>query len=147
MKERGYNAWGIERDEQARILGRDVYGLDPSHILIGDCLDRLAELPQFDVVSCLSLLHHYVWGLERADAEDIMAALSRVTRHVLFVDTGEAHEKWLRKSLPDWTPEHIQRWLTRKGDFDQVIPLGVDHDDTAMFAGNYGRTLFACIRE
>jgi len=146
MKQRGFDAWGIERDEQARLLGKSVYGLDPAHILIGDCVDRLGELPQFDVVSCLSLLHHFVWGQETAGPEVVMEALSRVTRRVLFVDTGEGHEKWLRKSLAEWTPEFIQQWLMRHGDFDRVVPLGVDHDDTGQFAGNYGRTLFACIR-
>jgi SAM-dependent methyltransferase len=146
MQERGYDAWGIERDDEARLLGSSVYGLDPSHVLIGDCVDLLAELPQFDVVSCLSLLHHFVWGPETAKPEDVIEALSRVTRRVLFVDTGEAHEKWLRKPLAGWTPEFIQQWLTRYGDFDRVVPLGVDHDGTGRFAGNYGRTLFACIR-
>ena len=147
MTDRGFDGWGIERDREARRLGRAVYGLDPVHVLIGDCTELLDEAEPFDVVSCMSLLHHFVSGRESCSAEQLMARLSRVTRRVLFVDTGEGHEKWLRRALPGWTPEYVGEWLTRHGDFDRVVALGTDHDDRGRFAGNYGRTLFACIRD
>jgi hypothetical protein len=147
MTEHGLDGRGIERDRQAPLLGRAVYGLDPSRIVIGDCVTLLEEAPTYDVVSCLSLLHHFVSGRESCSAEQLMALLSRVTRRVLFVDTGEGHEKWLRRRIPGWTPEYVETWLARHGDFDRVVPLGTDHDDKGRFAGNYGRTLFACIRD
>jgi len=64
---------------------------------------------------------------------------------VLFFDTGEEHEAWMRGKLPGWTPEFVARWLRENTTFDEIVPLGRD-EDVATFPGNYGRTLFACVR-
>ena len=63
----------------------------------------------------------------------------------MFFDTGEAHEAWIGRNLPEWTPEYIAKWLEAAG-FDEVVALGLDRDDNASHEGNYGRTLFACVR-
>jgi hypothetical protein len=72
--------------------------------------------------------------------------LAAVTRRVLFFDTGEAHEVWTQPHLGEWTPANIASWLTSHPAFDEVVSLGTDSDGVGRFAGNYGRTLFACVR-
>ena len=47
--------------------------------------------------------------------------------------------------LPGWNPDFIERWLRENTTFDEIVRLGTD-EDVVTFPGNYGRTLFACIR-
>ena len=77
--------------------------------------------------------------------EEFRDRLADVTGRVLFFDTGQAHEAWIGADIAQWTPDFIGKWL-RAGGFDEVIALGTDHDDQPPHQGNYGRTLFACVR-
>jgi hypothetical protein len=74
-----------------------------------------------------------------------MWQLSSSTKSVLFFDTGEAHESWMRNVLPDWTPQFIANWILENSDFTEVIPLGIDGDNRPPYEENYGRTLFAAL--
>jgi hypothetical protein len=94
----------------------------------------------------MSVMHHFALGSGSCDADEFLDRLAAVTRRVLFFETGEAHETWLRRDIPDWTRENIHAWLRAHPAFDEVLPLGADGDGVGPFAGNYGRTLFACIR-
>ena len=40
----------------------------------------------------------------------------------------------------------VHRKVARGGRVDEVVALGIDRDDKAPYEGNYGRTLFACVR-
>jgi hypothetical protein len=63
MRDLGYVANGMERDPLAIPLGQAVYGLDPSAVLAGDCVELLRSADRtWSVVSCFSLLHHFVLG-------------------------------------------------------------------------------------
>jgi hypothetical protein len=146
MQQLGFDAHGIELDARAPRLAESLYGVPADHIHVGDCAETLRTYPPADVVSCLSVMHHFALGRGSCNADEFLDRLAAVTRRVLFFDTGESHEVWLRRQLPDWTAESIQAWLAAHPAFGEVVPLGTDNDDTGRFAGNYGRTLFACVR-
>jgi SAM-dependent methyltransferase len=143
----GFAARGIEADPLALELGQLAYGLDPGQIEIGDCVELLADATRTaDVVSCFSLLHHFVMGRGTASPEALIARLDARTREVLFLDTGQAHESWFRFTLPQWTPDHIAGWIRAHSSFTRVEAIGVDGDGAGRFRGKFGRTLFACTR-
>lgn len=152
MAERGYAAQGVERDPLAPRLGAGVYGLDPGRVTVGDAVEFLRaareEGRRFDVVSCFSLLHHFVLGRGGGtSAEELTQLLDSVTGRVMFLDTGQEHEAWFARTLRGWDATHIARFLTTHTTFDEVIDLGPDEDAVAPYADNYGRHLFACVRK
>lgn len=147
MGRAGFDARGIERDPRGPTVGQHAYGLDPDRIAVGDCIPLLDALEdRVDVVSCFSLLHHFVLGRGTAPPERLIELLDRVTARVLFLDTGQAHEAWFADQLPEWDADHVRRWLERHTTFDAVVPLGPDDDRRPPFEANYGRMLFACVR-
>lgn len=147
MARAGYLAEGIERDPLALELGQAAYGLDPARIRIGDAVEVLAEgTRQWDVVSCLSLLHHFALGRGTIDAPTFLRLLDDATGRVLFLDTGQSHEEWLGSKLSGWQTEDIRRFLEQESSFDSVHDLGPDEDAEGPYVHNYGRHLFACVR-
>lgn len=147
MGELGFDAEGMERDPLGATLGRLVYGVDPSQIRIGDAVDLLRSTREtWDVVSCFSLLHHFVLGRGSCDEVELVRLLDRATGRILFLDTGQEHERWFRSSLRGWNPDHIRAFLMEHTTFDQVLDLGPDRDAVGPYADNYGRHLFACVR-
>jgi hypothetical protein len=143
----GFDAAGVELDPRAPELASWVYGLEPDRITTGEASAFLATLgTTYDVVSCFSVLHHFVLGRGPCSAEELIRLLDRATGQVLFFDTGEAHEAWFAEVLPEWDPDHIEKWLRANTTFADVIRLGVDDDARGPYAANYGRTLFACVR-
>ncbi|WP_028650561.1 hypothetical protein [Nocardioides halotolerans] len=147
MGARGLDAYGVERDPLAPTLGHGVYGLDPERITVSDAVDFLAGSDaRWDVVSCLSLLHHFALGRGSVDAAQFAKLLDQATGKVLFLDTGQAHETWFEAKLPEWTTEGTRAFLEVNTSFDEIIDLGPDEDDVPPYQGNYGRHLFACIR-
>jgi hypothetical protein len=146
MQRIGFAARGHELDPRAPKLAHALYRLDPDHIHVGDCASELPRLGRFDVVSCLSVMHHFALGRGSCTADEFLDRLAGATARVLFFDTGEAHETWLARELPEWTVPNIHEWLAGHPAFAEVVRLGVDGDDAPPFEGNYGRTLFACVR-
>jgi protoporphyrinogen oxidase len=147
MQARGFDARGIEQDPLSRTLAPLVYQLDPARLSIGDAVDLLrVQTSTADVVSCFSMLHHFVLGRSSCSAEELISLLDKVTGDVLFLDTGQSHESWFRLVLPEWNTQFIQNWILEHTSFTSVRALGADHDDVAPFEGKYGRTLFACTR-
>lgn len=145
---RGFEASGVELDPRTPRLAAAAYGIDPRQLHVGDAVQFLAAADRsWDVVSCFSLLHHFALGRASVGPEELVRLLDRVTARVLFVDTGQAHEDWFRGSLPEWDTAYVGRFLATHGTFDDVIDLGPDHDDVPPYAGNYGRHMFACIRD
>lgn len=147
FKDHGYHVLGLDRDATAIKLGQLLYDLEESdfaHIHLEDFLSTTENT--FDITLCLSILHHYAIGKENASPEDIVAGLSRITRGVLFIDTGQCHEQWFHRTLPEWSTDFIRSFLLKHGKFDTVMVLGEDSDDTGKFAANYSRTFFACVK-
>ena len=111
MSERGFSGNGIERDPLAPRLGAAVYGLDPTRISVGDAVGFLRAAADdgrtWDVVSCFSLLHHFVLGRGSTSAEDLVRLLDAATGRVLFLDTGQEHEAWFARSLAGWDADRV----------------------------------------
>lgn len=144
----GHRAEGVERDRLAPTLGATIYGLDAQQVITADAVDYLCATERtWDVVSCFSLLHHFALGRGAVDAASLVRLLDKVTGSVLFLDTGQAHERWFSHSLAGWDTASIMSFLQRESSFDRIVDLGPDHDDRPPYAGNYGRHLFACVRE
>ncbi|GAT68110.1 parB-like nuclease domain protein [Planomonospora sphaerica] len=144
----GMDAHGVERDPLAVPLGQAVYGLPAGAIETGDCVEILGTADRtWDVVSCFSLLHHFVLGRASVGPEDLLRLLDRVTGRVLFLDTGQENEAWFRTSLAGWNPSMIADFLRRNTTFSKIVDLGPDDDAVPPYADNYRRHLFACVRE
>lgn len=144
----GFDAHGIERDPLAVPLGQAVYGLADGAIRTGDAVELLRETDRtWDVVSCFSLLHHFVLGRASVGPEQLVKLLDQVTGSVLFLDTGQEDEEWFRESLAGWNPATIAGFLKANTSFTRIVDLGPDADAVPPYEGNYGRHLFACVRE
>jgi hypothetical protein len=141
---------GGEVDWAACEIGKHVYGLREGQVTRSEVVRFLRSLAQpFDIVSCLSILHHFIIGLPyRASIspEEMLRLVDEHTGKVLFFDMGEEHEQWFRESLRGWSPDHIEQWLRDNTSFKSFYRLGTDDDAAATGGANYGRTLFACMR-
>lgn len=148
LGELGFRAEGVERDPLGQQVAAMAYGVPTERVVVGDAVDFLrATTRRWDVVSCFSLLHHFVLGRGSADAAELVRLLDRVTGRVLFLDTGQEHEAWFARSLAGWDAARVAQFLTEHGSFDRVIDLGPDQDAVGPYAQNYGRHLFACVKD
>lgn len=146
MGRAGFDARGVERDPLGPVLGKAVYGLDPARVTTGDAVDFLRAGQRHDVVSCLSLLHHFALGRGVVSAEEFVRLLDGATGRVLFLDTGQQHEQWFENSLSEWDTDYVRKFLLANSTFDDVIDLGPDIDAVVPYEKNYGRHFFACVR-
>jgi hypothetical protein len=147
MIDLGFDGYGVELDVPAAFVGTRTYGLDPSRIVLEELGHFLRQGRQFDVVSCLSVLHWYARPPSTTSPEEFVRLLGQTTRRVLFLETGGAHEDWHRGRLAAWTDDYVEELLRRYGSFPHVHRLGKDGDGVGAFEGSYNRTLFACCRE
>ncbi len=147
LAKHGYETNGMERDPLAVPLGKAAYGLPDGAIQVGDCVELLRSAGRtWDVVSCFSLLHHFVLGRGSVNEVELVKLLDSVTGRVLFLDTGQDHEEWFAESLKGWDTEHVAAFLREHTTFDEIIDLGPDVDAVPPHDRNYGRHLFACVR-
>ena len=143
----GYDAYGVERDNCAIDTGKICYSLPDKRILRRELVSFLLDQDRkYDVVSCFSVLHHFALGRGTVSDHTFMGLLDKVTKHILFLDTGQSTEAWFHETLAGWDPQFIQRWILKHSSFDKVTPLGIDADRRWPYGRNYGRTLFACTR-
>lgn len=148
MEKAGFASEGVERDPIAAQVGTLAYGLDPARVRRQDCASFLRNAGRrYDVVSCLSLLHHYLLYRWNVTAEEMLRLLDSVTGRVLFFEMGESHEAFFAGRLNGWNADRIEEWLRANTSFRRIVRLGVDEDAVAPFHESYGRTLFACVRE
>lgn len=150
MQDIGFNSFGMERDPFGMQVGFKVYDVNVKQIIHSDIILGLEKeqhsRKKYDVVSCLSVLHHFVLGKSSMSAEFFIKLLDSVTDQILFLDTGEEHEAAFNGKLNGWNIEFIQKWITEHSTFSKVICLGKDQDRKKPFEGYYNRTLFACLR-
>ena len=147
MGKAGFDANGMERDPLAVPLGHAAYSLPEGRVQTGDAVELLGAADRaWDVVSCFSLLHHFVLGRGSVGPEALLKLLDEAAGKVLFLDTGQENEAWFRTSLAGWNPEMVGDFLRKHTTFDEVIDLGPDEDAQSPYADNYGRHLFACVR-
>jgi hypothetical protein len=146
FRDAGFTAAGVDRDPVALHVGTCVFGLGEElksariETFLRDNRER------YDVVLFLSILHHYALGKEVASLEFVLSRLDSITRDVLFIDSGEAHEEWYRDTLPEWTAEHLRAVILQHTSFTSVVILGTDRDSREPYHENYGRSLLACTR-
>ena len=143
----GWQAHGVESDPSAIRMGRIAYGLSGDRTTHSTIQAFLHESDRkFDVVLCLSILHHFLMNPRTCRAEDLLRQVDAITGSVLFFDIGQNHEEWFKDRLPEWDDTHIVNWIKQNTTFTEVIKLGVDSDDVGPYRTNYRRSLFACIR-
>jgi 2-polyprenyl-3-methyl-5-hydroxy-6-metoxy-1,4-benzoquinol methylase len=148
MRRRGFQAFGVDRDTAAVSVGRLAYGLDATANQITDVITFLDKKEKrYDVVSCFSILHHFVRGHMRCSAAEFIRKVDAATGTVLFLDTGEGHEDWFKESLAGWGGEFVQKWLKENTSFSRIEILGTDADNVSPYEKQYQRHLFACSRE
>lgn len=147
FSKRGSTAIGVDADPAALKVGRTAYGLRPEQTVHGDLRTYLSSCGRtWDVVLLLSVLHHFVLRPNGGSAGDLLGEVDRITGSCLFVDTGQAHERWWRGALPRWDDDFIVEFIRRHTSFSRVVRLGADVDHAGPYRGNYRRTLFACVR-
>lgn len=147
MGDLGFAAYGTDRDPSAALIGRMVYGIEESRITVEDLVHFLRRQNEaYDVVSNMSVVHHYAMGGQGVGPAEVVSLLAKLTKRVLFFETGEEHERWYRGSLDGWNADYIESWLRQHTSFTHIERLGRDEDAVPPFEGNYGRMLFACWR-
>ena len=148
MQRRGFQAFGIDRDTAALSVGRLAYGLNSAANQITDVITFLDQKEHgYDIVSCFSILHHFVRGHMRCSAADFIRKVDAATGKVLFLDAGESHEDWFKEALAGWDAEFIRQWIKDHTSFSRVEILGTDSDNVNPYEKQYRRHLFACSRE
>ena len=144
----GFTVKGIERDFIAYKIGCVADVTLEAKIEVMDFIKYLSQSnEEYDIISCLSVLHHQINGREAGDAVNSIRLIDQHTKKVLFFEMGEESENWFRKSLNGWNPESIAKWVLENTSFTKSYALGTDSDGINKFNGNFGRTLFAFTRE
>jgi len=147
MEEIGYESYGLERDHIAISVGKRMYGIKQGQIINSNIESFLAKTSKtYDVVSFLSVLHHFELSQDSLCPEDVIAKIDQITNKVLFFETGQSHEKDFSESLSKWTDDYIINWIKKNTTFRNIVDIGRDDDCVHPFENYYNRTLFACLR-
>jgi hypothetical protein len=72
--------------------------------------------------------------------------VAKITAKVLFLDTGQEHERQFGGGFRGWNPDFIEKWVLEHTDFVRAYRLGPDEDARFPHAHDYGRMLFAFVR-
>ena len=146
MKELGYDSKGIDIDQSSIQVAHEINGLT-LEIQKGDIIKYLENTEdRFDVVSCMSLIHHFVMGRIDYPYVNIIKGLDKVTKKVLFIDTGQNHEKQYKGELDLWDDAYIINQILENTSFKNYEILGKDSDNTGTNTGKNGRSFFAFTR-
>jgi hypothetical protein len=91
-------------------------------------LSYVERMPCYDVILCLSVMHHIILAEGMNFAAEIGKGLARKTRHVMFYEMGQSNE-----TKTDWSPRlprmepdpetWISQWLKQCG-FARVRTIG-----------------------
>lgn len=147
MAEKGMTSYGIDTCPNSIMLGQICYQL-PKERLLCLSVENFFELNEekYEVVSLLSVLHHFLLNKGTITAEELIKGVDQLTGRVLFLDSGQNHEEWFKETLPDWNEQTMVQWLKDKTSFDEVVVLGKDEDNVGVYTPNYQRSFIACIR-
>ena len=147
FKKKGGSVKGVDIDKSSVMIGKIINGFNKDEIIQCDMMEFLDNAEeQYHIVSCLSILHHFVMDYINHSHIALLNNLNKITKKVLFIDTGQAHEKQYAGKLDDWTDEYIIDIIKNNTDFKDVIPLGSDSDNMENQFKNNSRTLFACVK-
>jgi len=124
---RGCCVVGVDSNPTALKIGQIAYGLKTEQLIYRELLAYLAECDRkFEVVLLLSIRQDFLPESDFGSAKEVLERVDPVTRSVLFLDTGQSHERWFRHSLPEWDNSLIMRFIQENTSFNHVISLGVD---------------------
>lgn len=148
MQSLGMKVYGVDDCANSIMLAQICYKI-PKGRLLGLSIENFFELNEerYDVVSLLSVLHHFLLKRGTISAEELIRKVDQITESVLFIDSGQNHEQWFQKSLPGWDEKKLVEWLKAHTTFNQISVLGADTDNIGIYSNNYGRTLIACSRK
>jgi hypothetical protein len=143
----GFEAHGVEIDSAANVIATEFLGIDPTNFVRSEVTAFLESTStRYDVVSCFSLAHHF--ALQGGNGMDnLLRLLDGATSRVLFFEMGDENEAWFKERLRGWNPSTIATYLQNNTTFNRIVALGTDQDRRGKFSQNYGRTLFACVRD
>jgi hypothetical protein len=146
MAKAGFRAEGVERDPIAISVGREMYGLKAAQVHRADSVMFLRGLKtKYDVLSCFSLVHHFILNDFGVTPEELLHLLDSATARVMFFDMGQEHE-YPNGRLAGWNEDRIHSWLQANSTFKRIVRLGPDEDAVPPNQTNFSRMLFACIR-
>jgi len=144
---RGADAIGVDMNTAALKIGQIAYGLPARRLINGNLINFCdSSARTYDIVVLLSVLHHFALKPDFGKPEELLQRADRITGAVLFIDSGQCQEERYRNTLPQWNNALITDLILQNTSFDRVIKLGADSDGVGPLRGNYGRTLFACVR-
>lgn len=142
------HAVGVDINPEVLKIGQIAYGLKADQLVKSDLQIFLNNCDRtYDVVLVLSTLHHLALESSFETVKRVLKHVDALTGTVLFMDTGQAHERGYRDSLSEWDNDFIIKLIEKHTSFDRVLPLGVDSDNVGTYSDKYRRTLFACVRE
>lgn len=143
----GYLAEGVEKDNIPILIGKIIYKNLDNLIHKNDIIRFLKSTNRsYDIVCCLSIMHHFIYGREKGEALELLRLLDLKTNKVLFFEMGQEHEEWFKKLLIQWNTDKIESWVIENTSFKKCFHLGIDCDSTGKFHGNFGRMLFAFVK-
>jgi len=149
FSKKGYqHTVGVDIKPEALKIGRIAYGLRREQLVRSDLESFLTICTRsYDIVLMLSILHHLALKSGFGTVTRVLKQVDGLTRSVLFLDAGQAHEHRYNESLKEWDDDFVISLIKKNTSFDHVLPLGADSDNTGPHRFNYGRTLFACVRK
>jgi 2-polyprenyl-3-methyl-5-hydroxy-6-metoxy-1,4-benzoquinol methylase len=143
-----YSVEGIDNDSSTIRMEKIFYSKIAGNIHHIEANDFFtSNTKKYDIVLCLSVVHHFIYGGVDIDPVEFLKNLDDMTGEVLFFEMAQEHEQWFDQPLDGWNEEYISNWVIENTTFDYCEPLSRDGDSVGMFQGNYGRTLFACYRK
>lgn len=144
----GLNAFGVERDYMACEMAEDYFKIETSSLfkMPIEVFIEMHPKIEFDYVSFLSVLHHFAMNKSYIKADYLFQRLSKMTKKVMFFETGEQQENWFQDSLKGWDNEYIEDFIRNNSDFTQIVRLGRDSDNVGDYYNCYNRMLYALIK-
>ena len=137
----GYLCHGIDSDpDLVYFTSLQIYLLDIKGVSC-ECgnfdLTFVQRMPCYDVVLCLSIMHHIIMAEGISTAEAALKGLAQKTNHVVLFEMGQSNETkadWSHR-LPRMEPNPevwISQWLKKCG-FKKVETIGTSQTTVARY--------------
>lgn len=137
----GYRCYGLEADSDLVLYAHLASYLLKAKGASCECgmlnLSFVERMPRYDVVLCLSVMHHIILREGLAAAEKILTGLREKANYALFFEMGQSNEieaDWSVR-LPRMEPDPetwISQWLKQCG-FSRVQTIGTSTTTVPRF--------------
>jgi hypothetical protein len=141
LAKNGYLCHGLERDPDLvcyTSLMCHAMGVSGVSCECGNLDPSFVErMPRYDVILCLSVMHHIILAEGMEIAQSILQQLALKTNRVLFFEMGQSNEidaDWATR-LPAMEPDPetwISQWLVKSG-FRHVKTIGTSRTTVSRF--------------